>query len=309
LEFRLIPNGAFTVFGYPSLRFIRTRTFLGVLGGPFANLAAAVLAMQFLFLKIDSSSGIHGNDFLFIWFGGINVFFAILSLVPISVRLGESTKSKTDGLLLATVPFLSDEALVQWHSHYFQTEGDNNCERARYEEALRWFETGLAHYPNDIMLQFRFGNIHVRLGRFSLCRDSLLPILERADLHPLYRPTVLDTVAWANLMRGEPELLPETDRFSKEAFEAFPWSSYFAGTRGAVLVELGQAEAGLVLLRKAFDKNPDAYNRAVNACYLALGEAQLGNRDAASNYLETARKLDPKCPVSERIAERVNALG
>jgi tetratricopeptide (TPR) repeat protein len=106
-------------------------------------------------------------------------------------------------------------------------------------------------------------------------------------------------------MRADPELLAETDQFSKEACEAFPWSSYFAGTRGAVLVELGQSEAGMDLLSRALKKNNDAYNKAVNACYLALGEAQLGNREAAQLYLETARRLDRTCPVLKRIAKEV----
>src|SRR5262249_49727221 len=146
-----------------------------------------------------------------------------------------------------------------------------------------------------------------RLGQFARSRENLLPLLTRDDLHPILRPHVLDTIAWANLMRGEPELLVETDTFSKEAYEAQPWSSYFAGTRGAVLVELNQTEAGIKLLRIALEKNKDAYNKAVNASYLALGEARLGDSDAAQTLLETARRLDPSCPVLERIAGRVRA--
>jgi tetratricopeptide (TPR) repeat protein len=155
------------------------------------------------------------------------------------------------------------------------------------------------------MLLFCVGNVQVRLGQFVGSRECLLPLLGREDLLPLHRPHVLDTIAWANLMRGDPGLLEETDQFSKEAYEAVPWSSYFAGTRGAVLVDLGQTEAGMELLRTALKKNKDAYNKAANACYLALGEAKLGNADAARKHLEMARELDAKCPVLERIAENV----
>ena len=56
---------------------MRTRIFLGVLGGPLANLAAAVLAVQFLFLKPDSMGEIHEYGYWFVWFAGINFFLFI----------------------------------------------------------------------------------------------------------------------------------------------------------------------------------------------------------------------------------------
>jgi tetratricopeptide (TPR) repeat protein len=305
LEIRMIPLGGATFHGYPSLAFIRTRIFLSVLAGPAANLAVSTIVI----ILLVSSSAANWTLYwyfhlLFSAFAVLNLF-GLFSLIPMRVRMPQLGRTPTDGLILAGIPGLSDEILTHYHVNYFQEEGRYCSERGRHEEAKRWYEAGLALNPENLMLRFCFGNVQVPLGQFALSREYLLPLLAREDLYPILRPHILDTIAWANLMRADPELLAETDQFSKEACEAFPWSSYFAGTRGAVLVELGQSEAGMDLLSRALKKNNDAYNKAVNACYLALGEAQLGNREAAQLYLETARRLDRTCPVLKRIAKEV----
>jgi hypothetical protein len=306
VEIRLIPICGYVLHGYPTLTHIRKRTVLFVLGGPTANLAVAIILSVILF----SSSTAHLVDFpivqiLLYGFVAVNLFDLFITLIPMRVRMPRLGRTPNDGLILARIPSLTDEILVTYHISYFQEEGRCSSEKGQHEEAKQWYEAGMSLYPDNFMLLFCVGNVQVRLGQFARSRECLLPLLTRKDLLPLHRPHVLDTIAWANLMRGDPGLLEETDRFSKEAFEAMPWSSYFAGTRGAVLVELGQTEAGMELLRTALKKNKDAYNKAVNACYLALGEAGLGNVDAAKKHLEMARKLDAKCPVLERIAENV----
>jgi hypothetical protein len=102
-------------------------------------------------------------------------------------------------------------------------------------------------------------------------------------------------------MLGDADLMAEADAFSADAWTALPWMPTLCGTRGAVLVEQGELDEGIRLLRTALKKNESAYNRAVNACFLALGEARRGDDAAAQTYLETAGTLDPSCPVLPRI--------
>jgi hypothetical protein len=66
------------------------------------------------------------------------------------------------------------------------------------------------------------------------------------------------------------------------------------GTRGTVLVELGQFEEGIALLKRAMSLHTDKQGKAANACHIAIGEWRRGSPSAARKYLATARTLDPK---------------
>jgi predicted Zn-dependent protease len=100
---------------------------------------------------------------------------------------------------------------------------------------------------------------------------------------------------------GDPELLPEADAYSKEAYSAAPWVPSITGTRGTVLVEMGQIEAGVKLLKEAFEKASSSRSKAENACHLAIANARMGNRDQADKYLKLAQQLDSQCRLIERV--------
>ncbi|MGE5775862.1 MAG: hypothetical protein ACM33V_06555, partial [Chloroflexota bacterium] len=67
------------------------------------------------------------------------------------------------------------------------------------------------------------------------------------------------------------------------------------GTRGTVLVEMGQLDEGIALLKKSMAMHPEKQGKALNACHIASGELIRGNQEEASKYLATAKVLDPDC--------------
>lgn len=80
------------------------------------------------------------------------------------------------------------------------------------------------------------------------------------------------------------------------------------GTRGSVLIELGQAEEGLELLRSSLEKTDTSKDKASTMCYIAIGEARRGNQAEAQRYVQTARLLDPQYVFLER-ASREAGVG
>ena len=96
-------------------------------------------------------------------------------------------------------------------------------------------------------------------------------------------------------------LLPEADQFSAEALKHLPWVPAVIGTRGTVLVEIGQLDEGIALLKKSMALHGEKQGKALNACHIAIGELRRGDLNEAHKYLSTARTLDPKCFLLEEV--------
>ncbi|MGA1840988.1 MAG: tetratricopeptide repeat protein [bacterium] len=95
-------------------------------------------------------------------------------------------------------------------------------------------------------------------------------------------------------------LLEEADKFSAQAYQSFPWVPAFKGTRGIVLVELGELDKGIVLLKQAMKENEETRSKAIDAAYLAIAEGRKGNFECAKQYLDIAIQFDATCSLIER---------
>ena len=67
------------------------------------------------------------------------------------------------------------------------------------------------------------------------------------------------------------------------------------GTRGSVLIEMGELEEGVKLLNQVVEHDPSAFDRAIAASYIALAEIKRGQHEAASVWLAKAQAFDPHC--------------
>lgn len=108
-------------------------------------------------------------------------------------------------------------------------------------------------------------------------------------------------------MLGNGELLEEADKYSKEAFALAPDVPAVQGTRGAVLIERGEYESGMALIRKALAMAEKRRQIACDMAFLALGEWRCGNVEEANKTLREVRGLDPNCPVLPRITRVIVA--
>jgi len=184
-------------------------------------------------------------------------------------------------------------------------EGTECLVGERFSDAKRWFERGLERYPDDIGNRDGLAMACLFLGDFQAARGHWCALLTRAEISDEALARLLNNIAWVNLQIGGAEMLDEADRFSHAALQAQPWISPFQGTRGSVLVELGRVEEGLPLLRRAFTGNLEDRLKALNACYLALGESKRGKREESLSYLDMARTLDPQCLLLPRMVKEI----
>jgi tetratricopeptide (TPR) repeat protein len=175
------------------------------------------------------------------------------------------------------------------------------------DEAASRAEAALAIEPDEFLARFVLGLAQLARGRFAEGRRLQAELLAIPGLDPAQRRLLLNNIAWADYLIGDPWLRDEADRYSTEAYSGDPDQPAYQGTRGAVLVWLGRIDEGLELLRQAHVGNPKARSRALNACCIAEAEAQRGDLDTATKALEEARGLDPSCLLIDRATAAIEA--
>jgi hypothetical protein len=111
---------------------------------------------------------------------------------------------------------------------------------------------------------------------------------------------MMNNIAYANALLGGKDLLKEADALSQESMTAMSWLPAVRGTRGTVLVAMGRIDEGLPMLLDSMSQAQLPNHKAQNACIIAEAECRRGNLEIARNYLEEARKLEPKCSLLSR---------
>jgi tetratricopeptide (TPR) repeat protein len=152
------------------------------------------------------------------------------------------------------------------------------------------------------------GRILFHRKEFAQAREAFVTLLQsHDDMKPELRFVVLNNIASADVLIGDPDLLAEADRCSAEAYQNAPWAPPVVGTRGVVLAEMGRLDEGIALLKEAMAKNTEAQGKAFEACYIAIGEKRRGNLAEGQRYLDMARSLDPRCFLIGRAANELAA--
>jgi Flp pilus assembly protein TadD len=297
---RSIPFGGLTMTASKTKRFARLGRFVMVVCGPLAQVATIAIALLIL-QRHPHNPAIVGGLVAVI---GMDSLLLIGSLIPMKVRVGELLMP-TDGLQLLTLPFTKRKDVDQWHAIWFFLEGLESRELNRPDEALDWFDRGLALYPNQLHLRLGRGIALLGLERNSEAREAFLAALQIEPREPATEALLWNNIAWSDLMVGSPELRAEADRLSQQAFEHIGWVAAVQGTRGSVLVETGDLDRGLALLERAFAENVEDSSKALNACYLAMALARKQQPAAAREHLQQARELHAQCPLLPRAEQEL----
>lgn len=290
-----LPFGGGTRLGHVRREWARLRHFTAALAGPLANLAAVVLVPDVL---RGAELLREGPAPLYV-FSLANAGGLVFNLLPMR-GLSLAGFQGNDGMALLQIPFWSDAVVDDVLADRYVAEGNQLAEQVGWEEGCRRFEEGLRLHPRSVRLRIAYSAALIALERYADARDALLPVLDRSDLDATTHAVVLNNLARAELCLGG-AMLSEADRHSREAFELLPWQPAVRGTRGSVLVELGRSAEGVKLVQEAFQENESEEERALNACYLALGALAEGRREDAIRYREAARGLDPECPLLRRV--------
>ncbi len=304
-EFKMLLFGGVAIAAHRGVAGYRWRQFLFVAGGPAVNLALASGALLAKPAGIVWDLTALGEGFvpLQIFFYA-NVVVLLVNLWPrmIQTDLGNLA---SDGKLLFRAVFVGSGDAAKSHAMLFAMEGMECRERNDFQGARRWLGEGLATYPDNETLDSLHTCNMLDVGDLVMARNRMLPGLAKEGVAPVMRALVLNNIAYADALLGGQELLEEADRYSTEALALLPWMSSVQGTRGTVLLSMGRIEDAIPLLSKSFEETTALNGKAQNACFLAVANARLGDREKASDYLRLARKYDPKCFLLARADEAI----
>ena len=201
---------------------------------------------------------------------------------------------------------MSRKSIEDWHSATFYYESMEALQRDRVQDAKQWLAKGMEAYPDNSWGIVAEASILNHEQNYALAKDGYIAALSQPEMTPEIRAHLWNNIAWMDLMLADPTLLEEAERFSRQALGELPWLSYVRGTRGSVLIELGQIDEGVQHVEAAFRENYMGSLKALNACYLAIAFIRRGDFTKALDYIDEAKKRDPKCPLLERAAKELD---
>jgi len=278
-----------------SKEWFKIKRFVFILAGPLTNLLLAAPVLMFiptseLWNLGSMEHGVAvGRDFFY-----ANLLMVLGNLWPYELNTPYG-KIPSDGKALWKCLFFKSDVIEQNHAWWYLMEGATAHEKARYGDARAWLEKGLEIYPRNLALLNWLAIVLIDLKDYAQSRAISLKLLEHPELNAAGRAMMLNNIAYVDILLGGTDLVAEADRFSQEAMSSLGWLAPIKGTRGSVLVEQGDLENAIPLLRQAMDESDRVSGKAQNACFLAIAEARRGRPTEATKFLEEARRLDPTC--------------
>jgi tetratricopeptide (TPR) repeat protein len=291
-SFHLLPVAGITQSAPTNSRWLRLKRFLLLLAGPMVN---AAIAGVIFWIWSDAwhdfgLMGLPRPARLCLW---ANLWVVAANLWPYQSK---TLNLPSDGKqLLATFSRKKEcveELLVARYALDAMMRRDEFKDSAG---AIEWCNKGLALFPHNVALLNMTGVLCLDEANYSRAREIFVQLLSRETKPNGTRYIILNNIAYADALIGTPELLPEADAYSQQAYAGAPWVPAIIGTRGTVLVAMGQPEAGIKMLKESFDKAWAARSKAENACHLAIAHARLDRLEEAGQYLKLARQLEPQC--------------
>jgi tetratricopeptide (TPR) repeat protein len=286
----VLPIAGITSVGARPVHHLRVKLFFIYLAGPLSHIVMAGVLYFLGQLAPLMDLWRHFLNLLVI----INIILAVGNLYPRKTT-GLTGVQGTDGWHLFRVLSLSDAEMTKRNVGYYVAEAMQSFSQNEFDAAKKWLDQGLALDANSGLARNMLGLIQLSNGEYRASRETFIKLLEAEEAkEPGFRFILLNNIAYLNALIGDPSLLTEADQYSAEAFKHLPWVSSIVGTRGSVLVELGQFEEGIPLLKKSMALHGDKQGKALNACHIAIGEYRRGNLTEARKYLSTAKTLDPR---------------
>ena len=295
-----LPIGGITMLAPVDSRWFRSKRFFVFLAGPMVNaiIAAIIFLIWWPAWQAFGLMGLPEPARLCLW---ANLWVMAANLWP---RQSKALNQATDGKQLLRTFSRKKEDVEELQAARFALEA--MVRRDEYKDsagALDWCNKGLALFPKNVALLNVSGILLLDQQEYNRAREVFLQLLSQEATRDATRYVILNNIAYVDALIGAPDLLTEADSYSKEACAAAPWVPQFTGTRGAVLVAIGQLEPGIKLLKDAFEKVKTSRSKAENACHLAIAYARLGNRYEADKFLKLARESDSQCRLIERADE------
>ena len=265
------------------------RSFLTIAAGPIANLLILLLLVligpERLTIFADGDAGLLLGFDLFL----ANALVLFSSLFP-SKGNSPQGRTATDGMKLLNIIRSASDPDEAERAYWYHV-GTAEYRGGNYEAARNCYERILEIDRYDPHAKLGLASMHLLLGNPATAREFYLELLERPKLSAEDRASLLNEIAFADLLTGDNALLDEADRFSEEALRFSPQEGIFNGTRGGVLMLRGEIEVGLLFLRKAVDLTVRPQDRGIDLLFIAYGEYLSGNPEEEAAAREEGERL------------------
>jgi hypothetical protein len=262
-----------------------------LLGGAGANFLLLLFGTGILAVLI-SRSALPSSFVIILAFGLLlsQIFAIIGNLFPWSLRRGPPGRVK-DGRQIVNLlrakdfPRQAQEASLLWHGMALLQSGRNAEAQSHFEQAHRLLPTNAMLFALLVHSAGKAAGPQVAVRHYAEHGGGFGSENEGANAW------VQANVAWNALLTLDPVLLLLADDLSQRSIASLPAAPDVQGTRGAVLVEMGQLERGLELLTEGIRGVAGMNDKARFAIFLARGESARGNFDWAAEFEKLSRHL------------------
>jgi len=175
-------------------------------------------------------------------------------------------------------------------------------EEGRLAEARALLEQEHARFPDSEAIANDLCVTMLIQDEPEPARTMLRSQLERPNLPRWLLPYILNNLAYADAMLGDPQSLAEAERLIEEAIRLQGVHPTLLGTRACVFAQCGRAEESLRLLDLVDRDHVDPRTRTVRLGARGIALARLGRHEDALTELARCRDLDPGGPWEKRLA-------
>jgi len=225
-----------------------------------------------------------------------NVLLIGISLLPMRTRF-RGIRIPNDGLNIIRTLFSNNERIREIQASAIISEAHEYFEKREYEKAADVYRKCIEQYPALTIPRINLSAALIRSLKFEEAKKILgFLIAEKHDEQ--YDFLVCNNLAWLLLLQNDRASLVEADKYSRMAYDLNPDVPYVCNTRGCVLIETGQIDEGVKLLKKNVYLNKpidEEKNNPVGIFFMGYAYYLKGEKDKAKNYLthlEGYDKLD-----------------
>jgi hypothetical protein len=298
VRFNLYPLSGFTMAIPQNDKGFRLKYWLYVFGGPATHLAF-ILILGPIFISKASVPNFLTRPLLLEPFLLTNLFLLVVNLIPNQAK-GVGPNAYTDGHHLLHVPFFNSSDFARIIGLGRQLEALELMRAGNYAEATVIFEELIAERPADAVVKHDFAIVKLGGGDYQSALDTFEELWDAGGLATENLDLILkNNIALLTAIVRKSEKYIEAENYSREALAHSPLFPPFLATRGLVMLRTDRIVEGLDHLKKAYNRHSRPAERASDACFIAIGEAQRNDLKRSAKWLETAKR---ECPGYSLIA-------
>ncbi|MCR9154438.1 MAG: tetratricopeptide repeat protein [Bacteroidetes bacterium] len=257
-------------------------------GGFILNFSLAFALYSSLDLEFTFAEGLYLESSFFL----ANVITGVSALFPYRLSY-QGQKVNSDGLSLVRLPFRTKEELMALTAANDFLDALDYFEEKQYSKCLVIYERYQAKNPKNKFINLNLALVHMKLGDVPKAiglLEELIPLAGDSAYAHLKLP-FYNALAWIYLLKDQIEL---ADQYSKMAFDLSDENEAVKNTRGSVLIEKGELEEGLALLKGSVNFKLANDDSLAASIYLALAYHKLGEPKKTKQYnlfIEENREL------------------